>query len=93
MHCERSLIRLHKNSGLPGSTGHRFSFDVTLRVSVRQHLFDQLSREQQAQLREICDTLLEHLLPIASSRGDAKTRLIERARGRLDATSEELAPT
>ena len=36
--------------------------------SVREHLFDQLSPEQLAQLREICDTLLEHLLPIVSSR-------------------------
>lgn len=61
--------------------------------SVREHLFDQLSPEQQAQLREICDTLLDHLLPIVSARGDAKTQLIERARARLDATEDELAAT
>jgi len=31
--------------------------------SVRAHLFDQLSPEQMDQLRTICETLLEHLLP------------------------------
>jgi len=57
--------------------------------SVREHLFDQLSPEQLAQLREICDTLLDHLLPIVSSRGDARTQIIERARARLDPALEE----
>jgi len=52
--------------------------------SVRTHLFDQLTPTQLGQLREISDTLLEHLLPIASSRGDARTKLLERARARLD---------
>ena len=61
--------------------------------SVREHLFDQLSDEQQAQLRGICDTLLEHLLPLASSRGDATTRLLEEARARLDPTPAEPAAT
>jgi hypothetical protein len=31
--------------------------------SVRTHLFDQLGPEQMDQLRAICETLLEHLLP------------------------------
>jgi DNA-binding MarR family transcriptional regulator len=61
--------------------------------SVREHLFDQLSPEQQEQLGAICDTLLEHLLPIVSSRGDATTQLIERARARLDATPAAPAAT
>ena len=51
--------------------------------SVRLHLFDQLSSVQQQQLREISDVLLEHLLPLADSRGDVRTHLIEQARGRL----------
>ena len=51
--------------------------------SVRAHLFDQLSAEQQANLRDITDTLLDHLLPLASSRGDHRTRVLEEARARL----------
>jgi DNA-binding MarR family transcriptional regulator len=52
--------------------------------SVRAHLFDQLSPAQLEQLREISDVLLEHLLPLAHSRGDTRPRLIEEARARLD---------
>lgn len=48
--------------------------------SVRTHLFDRLSPTQQTQLREICETLLEHLLPIADERGDPRRRLLEDAR-------------
>src|SRR5690349_13374494 len=33
--------------------------------SVRQHLFDQLTRRQQDELRVICDQLLAHLGPLA----------------------------
>ena len=35
--------------------------------SVRIHLFDELSPEQQVQLREISDMLLDHLLPIVAA--------------------------
>ncbi|MFI5053813.1 MAG: MarR family winged helix-turn-helix transcriptional regulator, partial [Acidimicrobiia bacterium] len=52
--------------------------------SVRTHLFDQLTPTQLASLEEISDVLLEHLLPLASSRGDYRTRLLEEARARLD---------
>jgi DNA-binding MarR family transcriptional regulator len=52
--------------------------------SVRRHLFDALSPEQLAQLQEIDDALLEHLLPLASSRGDVRSKLLEEARARLD---------
>jgi DNA-binding MarR family transcriptional regulator len=52
--------------------------------SVRAHLFDQLTPAQLASLEEISDALLEHLLPLASSRGDYRTRLLEEARARLD---------
>lgn len=58
--------------------------------SVRTHLFDQLSHAQVEQLREISDVLLEHLLPIASSRGDARTRILERARARLAGPAERI---
>jgi DNA-binding MarR family transcriptional regulator len=51
--------------------------------SARRHLFDLLSPEELAQLEAIDDTLLEHLLPLASSRGDARSKLIEEARARL----------
>jgi DNA-binding MarR family transcriptional regulator len=47
--------------------------------SVRAHLFDQLSPTQQEQLREICETLLAHLLPIADERGDPGRRLFDDA--------------
>jgi DNA-binding MarR family transcriptional regulator len=53
--------------------------------SVRRHLFDLLSPAQLAQLQGIDDTLLEHLLPLASSRGDIRSKLMEEARARLDA--------
>jgi hypothetical protein len=52
--------------------------------SVRNHLFDQLTPAQIASLGEISDALLEHLLPLASSRGDSRTRLLEEARAQLD---------
>lgn len=52
--------------------------------SVRTHLFDLLSPEQHVQLREISEVLLEHLLPLASARGDTRTRILEQARARLD---------
>jgi DNA-binding MarR family transcriptional regulator len=51
--------------------------------SVRHHLFDLLSPEQLAQLQQIDDTLLDHLLPRASSRGDVRTKMLEEARARL----------
>jgi DNA-binding MarR family transcriptional regulator len=52
--------------------------------SVRQHLFDILSAEQLAQLQQIDDALLDHLLPLATSRGDVRSKLMEEARARLD---------
>ena len=52
--------------------------------SVRHHLFDVLTPAQLAQLREISETLLGHLLPLASARGDAHTTIIEQAWARLD---------
>jgi hypothetical protein len=52
--------------------------------SVRRHLFDLLSPEQLAQLQEIEDVFLEHLLPLASSRGDVRSKLLEEARAQLD---------
>ena len=48
--------------------------------SVRQHLFDQLTRRQQDELREICDRLLAHLGPLASARGDTRPRHLAEAR-------------
>jgi DNA-binding MarR family transcriptional regulator len=48
--------------------------------SVRQHLFDLLTRQQQGQLREICDQLLAHLLPLASARGDTRPKHLAEAR-------------
>jgi DNA-binding MarR family transcriptional regulator len=53
--------------------------------SVRRHLFDQLSSEQQRQLREISDALLEHLLPAVVARGDRRPQMIEAARARTGA--------
>lgn len=52
--------------------------------SVRTHLFDQLTPAQITSLGEISDALLDHLLPLASSRGDYRTRLLDEARSRLD---------
>lgn len=57
-------------------------------ASVRAHLFDQLSPAQLEQLREISDVLLDHLLPLAHSRGDARPRLIEEARARLNSPED-----
>ncbi len=53
--------------------------------SVRVHLFDQLSPTQQQQLREICDALLDHLVPLAEARGDSRARFLEQARAKTDA--------
>ena len=60
--------------------------------SVRRHLFDQLSPAQLEQLREIGDTLLAHLLPIADARGDTRSRLMEEARARLEGSPCTAAP-
>ena len=54
--------------------------------SVRTHLFDQLSPAQQVQLREISDVLLDHLLPIVSSRDESTAGRLEMARARLGQT-------
>jgi DNA-binding MarR family transcriptional regulator len=54
--------------------------------SVRQHLFDVLSPEQLVQLREISDTLLEHLLPLVKERGDGRPEHFERITHDLDDT-------
>ena len=51
--------------------------------SVRTHLFDQLSPEQLVQLREISDVLLDHLLPIVSSRDESNGGRLQMARARL----------
>jgi len=51
--------------------------------SVRRHLFDQLTPEQLVALRDISDTLLEHLLPLARSRGDERASILDEARARL----------
>lgn len=46
--------------------------------SVRRHLFDQLNPAQQDELRKICDQLVEHLLALATARGDPRaTRLAD----------------
>ena len=61
--------------------------------SVRTHLFDQLTPAQLDQLREISDVLLEHLLPLARDRGDARPGLIEEARARIgDRDSQSSSP-
>lgn len=57
--------------------------------SVRTHLFDQLSPEQQVQLREISDVLLDHLLPIVSSRDESTAGRLEMARARLGQASPD----
>ena len=51
--------------------------------SVRRHLFDQLSPAQLVQLREISDALLDHLLPIVSSRDESNAGRFQMARARL----------
>lgn len=51
-------------------------------ASVRVHLFDVLSPEQQEQLRAISDTLLEHLLPLVAARGDGRPAHFARAQAR-----------
>jgi DNA-binding MarR family transcriptional regulator len=48
--------------------------------SVRRHFFDQLSPTQQDELREVCDQLLEHLLPLATARGDVRAPRLADAR-------------
>ena len=52
--------------------------------SVRRHLFDLLSPAQLTQLREIEQELLDHLLPLASARGDVRSKLMEEARAQLE---------
>jgi hypothetical protein len=52
--------------------------------SVRHHFFDLLSDEQLANLRDIQDVFLDHLLPLASARGDARSKLLEEARAQLE---------
>src|SRR5688500_574258 len=51
-------------------------------ASVRIHLFDVLSAEQLDQLRDISDTLLEHLLPLVAERGDGRPAHFARAKAR-----------
>src|SRR4051794_7864194 len=51
--------------------------------SVRRHLFDLLSPAQLAALRDISDTLLEHLLPLARGRGDQRAPMLDEERARL----------
>jgi DNA-binding MarR family transcriptional regulator len=48
--------------------------------SVRAHLFDVLSPAQQAQLDDITQTLLDHLLPLVTARDDGRTEHFARAR-------------
>jgi DNA-binding MarR family transcriptional regulator len=52
--------------------------------SVRRHLFDLLSPEQLANLRDIQEVLLDHLLPLATARGDTRSKLLEEARAQLE---------
>jgi len=56
-------------------------------ASVRRHLFDQLSPAQVEQLRDICETLLGHLLPIAGARGDQRASQVEDALAASDQLS------
>jgi len=51
--------------------------------SVRIHLFDLLTPAQQTALREISDVLLDHLLPIVSSRDESNAGRLQMARARL----------
>jgi len=48
--------------------------------SVRTHLFDVLTPEQVGQLDSITETLLDHLLPLVSARGDGRPDHFARAR-------------
>jgi DNA-binding MarR family transcriptional regulator len=52
--------------------------------SVRRHLFDPLSRTQLANLQEVEEVLLDHLLPLAEARGDTRSKLMEEARAQLE---------
>jgi DNA-binding MarR family transcriptional regulator len=54
--------------------------------SVRTHLFDLLSPAQRRALREISDVLLDHLLPIVSSRDESNAGRLQMARARLAQT-------
>jgi DNA-binding MarR family transcriptional regulator len=51
--------------------------------SVRHHFFDLLSDEQLANLRDIQEVFLDHLLPLATARGDTRSKLLEEARAQL----------
>lgn len=48
--------------------------------SVRRHLFDQLTPEEQRELGEICDRLLEHFAPLLRERGDTRGDFLAEAR-------------
>jgi DNA-binding MarR family transcriptional regulator len=52
--------------------------------SVRRNLFDLLSDEQLANLADIQEAFLDHLLPLASARGDTRSNLLEQARAQLE---------
>jgi DNA-binding MarR family transcriptional regulator len=52
--------------------------------SVRAHFFDELSAEEQEQLRAVCERLMDHLLPLAEKRGEVRTRMMAQALARLD---------
>lgn len=52
--------------------------------SVRHHFFDLLSPEQLANLRDIQEEFLDHLLPLATARGDTRSKLLEEARAQLE---------
>ncbi len=52
--------------------------------SVRRHFFDLLSPEQLANLRDIQEAFLDHLLPLATVRGDTRSKLLEEARAQLE---------
>src|SRR3954467_6524914 len=52
--------------------------------SVRRHFFDLLSPEQLANLRDIQEAFLDHLLPLATARGDTRSKLLEEARAQLE---------
>jgi DNA-binding MarR family transcriptional regulator len=51
--------------------------------SVRRHLFDLLSPTELAHLRALQDRFLDHLLPIATARGDVRSKLLEEAHAQL----------
>jgi DNA-binding MarR family transcriptional regulator len=61
--------------------------------SVRTHLFDLLSPTQLAQLHEISGVLLDHLLPIVSSRDESNAGRIEMALARLGRTQVSANPS